>query len=119
MNIDNDELEKVANHLYSLSDDCPAELRQGIATVRQIVNEEFVAKCETIGSQTIWKLLKPHIDNLLAAQGQALRDEVLEALPDEEDYLTAPGSTGDAIDAWNKYRTQAIAAISTIFEDEK
>lgn len=49
---------EVAEYLYSLSDDCPKELRQPIDMLRQLINEEFVAKDKQISSQIIWDILK-------------------------------------------------------------
>lgn len=57
----NNAAEKAANYLYSLNDDCPKELRQPIATLRQLINEEFVHKGKSVSSQFIWDILKKGI----------------------------------------------------------
>lgn len=56
-----DKAQKTVDYLYSLDDSCPPELRQAIATLRQLTNEEFVHKDKTISSQLIWDILKDSI----------------------------------------------------------
>jgi ribonuclease I len=77
-----DKAQKTADYLYSLDDSCPPELRQAIATLRQLTNEEFVHKDKTISSQLIWDILKEaftkqiEIEKLRARIDQVMLDEV-------------------------------------------
>lgn len=46
------------NYLYPIKEDVSPEVYQAIATLRQLINEEFVGKNKTVSSQFIYDILK-------------------------------------------------------------
>lgn len=78
---------RTAEHLYSLSDDCPPALAQRIATLRQLVNETNT----TLGSQQIWDILKPGYHQDLEARERAARiEEVKRAMREIQTIIDPP-----------------------------
>lgn len=57
----NDAARKTAEYLYSIDPTCPDEFASRIATLRQLINEEYIGKNRTISSQFIYDILKPAI----------------------------------------------------------
>lgn len=90
---------KTANYLYVIEDstvmgEIDPELYQTIATLRQLINEEFLGKNKIVSSQFIYDILKPYITK---ANKEARIDEIkkwhtmirrLAAYVDSPDSLT-------------------------------
>lgn len=58
-------VEKTVDYLYKIEGDCPPELYQAIATLRQLINEEFNPE-KSISSQFIYDIINPAITKLVA-----------------------------------------------------
>jgi len=56
----NKAVQKTVDYLYNIKGDVEPELYQAIATLRQLINEEFKPK-ESISSQFIYDILNPAI----------------------------------------------------------
>ncbi len=62
-----DELKNTAQYLYSIDGDCPDELYQAIATLRQLINEEFKPE-KSVSSQFIYDILNPRLTTFIASE---------------------------------------------------
>jgi hypothetical protein len=51
---------KTADYLYKVDGDCPPELYQAFATLRQLINEEFKPE-KSVSTQFIYDVLYPKI----------------------------------------------------------
>lgn len=119
-------LQNVANHLYSLSDDCPDEIAMAVALLRQLINEEYLHKGKTVGSQFIWDILKPAIEALIASKVREARiDELKQIEPPEqyEEYAKLLGHEACNICGFNavkfrKYIQERIAALQSREQDK-
>lgn len=75
-------LEKTADYLYKIDGDCPPEIYQAIATLRQLINEEF-KPTKPLSSQFIYDVLFRKIDQYYA---DFYRDKILEARKEELEF---------------------------------
>jgi len=76
----NKAVQKTVDYLYNIKGDVEPELYQAIATLRQLINEEFKPK-ESISSQFIYDILNPAISAYTT-------NKIIEARIDELLYLT-------------------------------
>ena len=50
--------QKTIDYLYKIKGDCSPELYEAIATLRQLINEEYLHKNKSVSSQFIYDVLK-------------------------------------------------------------
>ena len=50
--------QKTIDYLYKIKGDCSPELYEAIATLRQLINEEYLHKNKLVSSQFIYDVLK-------------------------------------------------------------
>ena len=50
--------QKTIDYLYKIEGDCSPELYEAIATLRQLINEEYLHKNKSVSSQFIYDVLK-------------------------------------------------------------
>ena len=77
----NKAVQKTVDYLYNIKGDVEPELYQAIATLRQLINEEFKPNKESISSQFIYDILNPAISAYTT-------NKIIEARIDELLYLT-------------------------------
>lgn len=66
-------VQNTVDYLYTIKGDCSDELYQAIATLRQLINEEFVPNGKSVSSQFIYDIIAPTLTN---AEKQARIDEL-------------------------------------------
>lgn len=56
-------VQNTVDYLYTIKGDCSDELYQAIATLRQLINEEFVPNGKSVSSQFIYDIIAPTLTN--------------------------------------------------------
>lgn len=69
-----DAAKKTVDYLYKVEGDCPPELYQAIATLRQLINEEFKPE-KSLSSQFIFNIINPAIKTLLDTAVQEANEQ--------------------------------------------
>jgi len=72
-----DKLEETAKYLYVIEGECDPELYQAIATLRQLINEEFSPK-KSLSSQFIYDIINPAHQTLITKREREARIDELE-----------------------------------------
>lgn len=83
-----DAARKTAEYLYSIKGDCPPEIAQAIDSLRQMANEEFVAKKKSVSSQLIYDLIYPALEAIITTKLTAQLDSLEDKLLDKSVGLT-------------------------------
>lgn len=87
-----DELDKAfretAKYLYPIKGDVSPEIGKAIATLRQLINEEFLHKDKSVSSQFIYDIINPAINALVANKVREARiEEVTQAIRYEDSFI--------------------------------
>jgi len=81
-----DTIKDIAHHLYDIDGDCDPELYKAIATLRQLINEEF-KPTKSVTSQFIYDILSPCLNQLMYDEFMSLiGDDFDVPLPQDEEY---------------------------------
>jgi hypothetical protein len=62
-----DTIKDIAHHLYDIDGDCDPELYKAIATLRQLINEEF-KPTKSVTSQFIYDILSPCLEQMMKSE---------------------------------------------------
>jgi hypothetical protein len=100
--VSDETIKDIAHHLYNIEGDCDPELYKAIATLRQLINEEF-KPTKSVTSQFIYDILSPCLNQLMY-------NELLALIGDD---VPITGLRHPDEDEWHNTRNKLRAALRT------